>query len=68
MQPYNGESVDVFSTGVVLFAMISGKYPFSKATNDDSRYKMIMNKEFKQFWQGIDKGGLFSTTCRDLIE
>lgn len=26
-RPYDGEKVDVFSTGVCLFAMISGRYP-----------------------------------------
>jgi serine/threonine-protein kinase Chk1 len=48
--------------------MISGKYPFYSATTDDTKYKFIIEKNFKSFWSAVDKDGIFSESCRELIE
>ena len=39
---YLGEKVDVFSCGVVLFIMLTGRYPFYCATLEDKRYNLLM--------------------------
>jgi len=41
-QPYKGEEVDVFSLGVVLFALIGGKPPFTCAHSRDKKYKLLI--------------------------
>jgi serine/threonine protein kinase len=58
--PYIGEQVDVFSCGVVLFAMISGKYPFSWAHPTDKKYKLIMEHCYNDFWKQFEKYAFFS--------
>lgn len=35
---YDGLQVDMFSAGVILFIMVTGKEPFEEATNDDYFY------------------------------
>lgn len=47
---YDGELVDVFSSGVVLFAMISGSLPFEWALKTDQIYNLIINQDYEQFW------------------
>jgi len=35
---YSGEKVDVFACGVVLYIMLTGRYPFYAASLTDHRY------------------------------
>lgn len=65
---YDGEKVDIFSTGVVLYVMISGKYPFEMADPRDKKYKLIIDKKYSQFWKISEKYAYFSPLCRDLLE
>lgn len=44
-QGYNGFSVDMWSVGVVLYAMLSGTVPF-KADNMKALHKMIVNASY----------------------
>jgi len=41
---YYGRQVDVFSTGVVLFLLVHGTFPFSMAVHNDKYYSLIKNK------------------------
>jgi serine/threonine protein kinase len=51
---YKGDEVDVFSLGVVLFAMVSGKPPFKCAHMKDVRYKMLIDKNYSAFWKHFE--------------
>ena len=52
---YQGVPTDIFSLGVVLFLLVMGFYPFEKPNYTDSRYKLIMKKEFNGFWKKCEK-------------
>jgi 5'-AMP-activated protein kinase catalytic alpha subunit len=43
---YNGVEVDIWSSGVVLFAMVCGHLPFEDP-NTKQLYKKIMAADFK---------------------
>ena len=53
--PYNGIKCDIFSLGVILFCIIFCYFPFSNATNNNQLYKLIINKNYKEFWKEIGK-------------
>jgi len=40
-EKYNGHVQDLFSLGVILFMMFTGRPPFQTATNDDMLFKLI---------------------------
>jgi len=46
---YDGEKIDIFSLGVVLFNIVTGVYSFQKAKIIDSSYRLIKDKNYKVF-------------------
>jgi len=40
---YDGLAADVWSSGIVLFAMLSGSFPFDAAAVSDWRYRRVLN-------------------------
>jgi serine/threonine protein kinase len=67
---YMGEKVDVFSCGVVLFIMLTGRYPFYCATADDKRYHLLMQSKFDDYWKTFE-GKIsepLSLEVRDLLQ
>ena len=48
---YNGQSVDIFAAGVVLFMMMTGKKPFIEAKKTDAFYKCIPTGRNDLFWK-----------------
>ena len=50
-QIYEGDKADVFACSVTLFKLICGSNPFLSAEPDDKLYKLIMNKDFDEFWE-----------------
>ena len=50
-QRYNGVKVDIFSLGVVLLNLVTGKKGFLTAEKTDDYYKYIMAKKYKSYWE-----------------
>ena len=63
---YNGKKVDIFSSGVILFIIVQGIFPFKQAKKDDYFYSMIVEERFEQYWSKVN-GHLFSEEFKDLI-
>jgi len=40
-QPYQGQVVDLFALGVILFVLYAGHPPFNMANLEDPHYKLI---------------------------
>jgi len=49
-KPYQGQSVDLFALGVILFAMRSGNAPFDSASKDDRFYQLLATNRSDLFW------------------
>ena len=43
-EPYKGQAIDVFSCGVILFALVTGNAPFESSKETDPCYKYIMQQ------------------------
>ena len=61
-RPYVGTQVDIFSLGICLFIIVFGKYPFGAATKYDPGYKLIMQKQFKQYWDNDQRSQQFKAS------
>lgn len=67
---YEGRSVDIFASGVILFIMYAGNPPFEKATPNDPYYKLIKEKRHDIFWKAHCRkrpAGFFSDAFKDLF-
>ena len=63
---YDGFQVDMFSTGVILFILVTGREPFEEATYEDYFYNLLVKEKYDKFWRR--KGGeAFSEDFKDLI-
>ena len=52
---FDGKKSDIFSLGVTLFIMYSGKFPFKQARKYDICYQFIYKKKYDNFWSMILK-------------
>jgi len=50
-QPHDGESADVFALGVCLFALVKAGHPFSRASEKDAWYEMLLKGRADEFWK-----------------
>ena len=50
---YFGIDADIFSLGVVLFKLVTGKFGFGIASQNDKLYQYIMGKHSKTYWDKI---------------
>lgn len=53
--PYMGTCSDIFSCGVILFVLVTGKMPFGKATIHDVYYKNFATCEYDKYWDIMTK-------------
>jgi len=49
-KPYNGKTADLFSCGVILFVLVTGKLPFGKALVYDNYYRNFVRNDYEGFW------------------
>jgi serine/threonine protein kinase len=49
--PYQGQVVDLFALGIILFNLRSGRSPFNCAKRNDSHYNLIANNDADRFWK-----------------
>jgi serine/threonine protein kinase len=47
---YDGSKADIFSLGVIIFALVRGNFPFVNAKYGDRYYNHILRKQFYHFW------------------
>lgn len=68
--PYQGQVVDLFAVGVILFIMLTQHPPFSMANSDDMYYKLLATQRSDLFWKAHSNrkaAGFFSEEFKDLI-
>ena len=53
--PYDGKKSDIFSLGVILFALLFGKFGFTIAIPSNNIYKFIVKKRYDKYWEEIGK-------------
>merc|ERR1712051_457127 len=71
-QPYQGQVVDLFALGVILFILYSGHPPFSMANEEDNYYKLLATNRSDLFWKAHSNPqrkpeGFYSEEFKDLI-
>jgi len=67
---HNGERIDIFSCGVVLFVLVVGIPPFNSTNpKEDLLYNLIANQNYDAFWEffEIRLKMNFSDEVKDLI-
>ena len=52
-KPYLGVQSDIFSLGVSLFVLVTGKMPFKHALVDDPYYKEIAKLNYEKYWEKL---------------
>lgn len=62
------EKVDFFSSGVILFIILSGFPPFRQTNGDDWWFEKIMSGRWHLFWQAHERKAQFSDSAKALIE
>jgi len=63
---YNGKQIDMFSTGVILFIIVQGIFPFKEAKKDEYFYNLLLQGKFEQYWKKTG-GENLSDDFKDLI-
>ena len=54
-KPYNGIKADIFSLGVILFNLATGKNGFIEANINDPYYKYIINHHYSIYWKIVQE-------------
>lgn len=47
---YDGMAIDMFSTGVILFIIVQGIFPFKEAKKDEFFYNLILKGDMTTYW------------------
>jgi serine/threonine protein kinase len=52
-KPYEGVPSDIFSLGVSIFILVTGKMPFKNSLMDDPYYKEIIKENYDAYWEKL---------------
>ena len=63
---YDGRQIDIFSTGVILFIIVQGIFPFKEAKTDEYFYNLINTKQLDHYWKKVG-GQNLSDDFKNLI-
>jgi len=63
---YDGQEIDMFSTGVILFIIVQGIFPFKEAKKDEYFYSLLLKGDFATYWKKTG-GESLSPEFKDLI-
>ena len=63
---YSGTKADLFSVGVILYQIVTGKSPFSEASKEDLFYSQLVEGQIENFFQMKEVEHL-SSGFKDLI-
>ena len=63
---YDGRQIDMFSTGVILFIIVQGIFPFKEAKKDEYFYNLLLQGKFDYYWKKVG-GERLSPEFKDLI-
>lgn len=63
---YDGRQIDIFSTGVILFIIVQGIFPFKEAKKDEYFYNLLLNGKLETYWKKVG-GNSLSEEFKDLI-
>jgi len=56
----------MFSTGVILFIIVQGIFPFKEAKKDEYFYNLLLNNKLDTYWKKVG-GNNLSDEFKDLI-
>lgn len=51
---YQGDKIDIFSIGALLFILMTGKFAFKEAKENNNLYKYIKTKKYDTFWDLLE--------------
>jgi len=63
---YDGKQIDMFSTGVILFIIVQGIFPFKEAKKDEYFYNLLLTGKLETYWKKVG-GQKLSNDFKDLI-
>lgn len=63
---YDGKQIDMFSTGVILFIIVQGIFPFKEAKKDEYFYNLLLTGKYETYWKKVGGTGL-SADFKDLM-
>lgn len=63
---YDGMQIDIFSTGVILFIIVQGIFPFQEAKKDEYYYNLLLKGDHETYWKKTG-GQKLSEEFKDLV-
>jgi serine/threonine protein kinase len=50
---YDGKQIDIFSTGVIMFIIVQGIFPFKEAKKDEYFYNLLLQGKYETYWKKV---------------